>query len=208
MALWLVVWKCKITVFHFHQRYLTSASHHLIDSSDEKKCLEATRIEPSSTCWVSVSVSYTYPFLGKGKVKTKRLGTQEKVDKGRLHRRCLDDITTPPQFSGLSGSTWGRWHHNSNFFIAKSILWVFVIPKLMRLTTEGWNLILLFLSKGHHCTWSFACVWRHRWGGERHEQHRRRRGRRWTLTGGSSRPRTHRNSPGSFWLISYLLVTT
>ena len=30
-------------------------------------------------------------------------------------RRCLDDISTLPQFSGRSGSAWGGWHHNSKF---------------------------------------------------------------------------------------------
>ena len=44
-----------------------------------------------------------------------RLGTQEKVNKCRLHRRCLDDITTTSCFSGWSGSAWAWWCHNSKF---------------------------------------------------------------------------------------------
>ena len=37
---------------------------------------------------------------GRCKVIRIRLGTPEKVNKCRLHQRCLDDVTTPPKFSG------------------------------------------------------------------------------------------------------------
>ena len=47
------------------------------------------------------------------KVNWIRLSTPGKVNKSGLHRRGLDDITTPPHFSGFSGSAWGWWHHNS-----------------------------------------------------------------------------------------------
>ena len=55
----------------------------------------------------------------------------------------IHDITSPPQFSG-----W--WHHNSAFLEPGSILWAFLVPKLILLfTAEGWsghsNLLLLTL---------------------------------------------------------------
>ena len=41
-------------------------------------------------------------YLVNPKVNRIRMGTPEKVNKHRMHRKCLDDITTLPQFSGLS----------------------------------------------------------------------------------------------------------
>ena len=38
-----------------------------------------------------------------------------RVNKCRLHQRCLDDITTLPQFSGMLGSAWHWWHRVSVF---------------------------------------------------------------------------------------------
>ena len=47
------------------------------------------------------------------KVNWIRSGTPEKVNKCRLHWRCLDAITTPPKFPGFSGSPWDWWNHDS-----------------------------------------------------------------------------------------------
>ena len=48
--------------------------------------------------WPSSTGGKLYWLLTK--VNRIRLGTSERVNKGRLHRGCLDDITTPPLFSG------------------------------------------------------------------------------------------------------------
>ena len=75
-----------------------------------------------------------------GKVYIERLGTAEKVNKGRLQRRCLDDITTPPLFSGQLGSAWGRWQHNSALLEQDKFSERLEVPKFILLFTElGWS---------------------------------------------------------------------
>ena len=57
-------------------------------------CMVSTETSKSNLTFGTLSDKCSWP-----KVNIKRLGTQEKVNKHRLHWRCLDDITTPPQFS-------------------------------------------------------------------------------------------------------------
>ena len=59
--------------------------------------------------------SLTEQFLFSIKVKRIRLGTQEKVNKGRLHQRCLDDLTALQKFSGYSSLHWSDDITTPNF---------------------------------------------------------------------------------------------
>ena len=68
------------------------------------------------------------------------LGTSENVNKGRLQRRCLDEITNPPLFFRLVRQCMGVVVSQLRTFRAKTILWVFVVPKLIHFfTTEVLN---------------------------------------------------------------------
>ena len=71
-----------------------------------------------------------------------------RVNKYRLHQRCLDDITTLPQFSGMLGSAWHWWHRVSAFLKAGQFSEHLWSSQVNSLCICGPKLTLLFIAEG------------------------------------------------------------